>query len=1058
MLLQSYTLNMIPSVLKLDVMVNVSQYDADSRTIRMTLYNGETPFRIPSGASVFVMGTKADNTGYQYECEYTENTNVVTFLVKPQMTVLPGVHTAEIRIQQDEVILGTANFKFNVERGALQEDTVISETDLPLVEQAAQAVTSLQEVTDAIETANETLGRTDTAIENATEVLENVGPVAEQVQANAESAAASALAAETAASNASASATQAETSATNAGNSASSAAASASTATTAATNASGSAASAHTSEVNAAASAASASASESSVQANALKSEGFAVGEQNGTPVSSDSPYYHNNAKYYNTEASTSASNAHTSELNASGSASTASTKAGEASSSALSASNSATTATNKANEASNSATTASTKANEASASATTASTSATNAANSASSASTNALKSEGFAVGQQNGTDVSSDSPYYENNAKYYAEKAEDWADEAQTVVTNKADKDGIYPDMSVGNVLSNINKDDIFTYQGLDYDGLARINSIKGNTLVWNQLAREVTSTYWMNYEAQGSVISFSDNSVSGHKDSSTSGLFDVLLKQDYWIPPVIGHKYLFLYDVQTTNGTVNLIPTATTSEGQTGYLSFPTKTNAGYIWNCQTNSVIRLNIRGYTGSGVTSAIDFTVGNIMCFDLTKMFGSTIADQIYAMEQATAGSGVAYFRRWFNLLYYGFDPGSLLSFNGTGVKITGKNLVAKNIKQTTNKGIAFTPINETQVYIKGTSNGTYAQPTISDTFTLPAGTYRFSIRKDGTITNDIQAVLRTSANVDLGNASLTQSRIITLAEDTSVKWTTYIAGNNAVEDGNLYVQIEYGNVETDYVPYIAPYTLSLPISTYFPTGMKSAGTVYDELLPDKAITRIGAVDLGSLDWNYVDVEGHLRFVGEILTNVKLPPSGSVVANAVCAKYETVTEGQVYGNQKIGICITELGRAMVYDTTYSTAAAFKTAMSGVYLDYELATPTETDIDIDLSYRTYKGGTEQLLPENTSTPTTSPMSRNVTFYYPMPIEDSFTSILNNIAQVETSPTTHAYSVGQYLIYNGQLYKVTSSIANGGTLTVGTNITATTVMSELLSLTA
>ena len=62
------------------------------------------------------------------------------------------------------------------------------------------------------------------------------------------------------------------------------------------------------------------------------------------------------------------------------------------------------------------------------------------------------------------------------------------------------------------------------------------------------------------------------------------------------------------------------------------------------------------------------------------------------------------------------------------------------------------------------------------------------------------------------------------------------------------------------------------------------------------------------------------------------------------------------------------------------------------------------------------------------------------------------------MLNCLAQVETSPTTHAYSSGDYLMYNYQLYKVTSSIAVGGTLTVGTNITATTVMDELLSLTA
>jgi len=38
-------------------------------------------------------------------------------------------------------------------------------------------------------------------------------------------------------------------------------------------------------------------------EANGLKSEGFAVGEQNGVPVTSGSPYYQNNAKYYKEQA-----------------------------------------------------------------------------------------------------------------------------------------------------------------------------------------------------------------------------------------------------------------------------------------------------------------------------------------------------------------------------------------------------------------------------------------------------------------------------------------------------------------------------------------------------------------------------------------------------------------------------------------------------------------------------------------------------------------------------------------------------------------------------------
>lgn len=50
---------------------------------------------------------------------------------------------------------------------------------------------------------------------------------------------------------------------------------------------------------------------------------------------------------------------------------------------------------------------------------------SASGASGYASSASTNALKAEGYAVGEQNGTAVASGSPYYQNNAEYYAGQA---------------------------------------------------------------------------------------------------------------------------------------------------------------------------------------------------------------------------------------------------------------------------------------------------------------------------------------------------------------------------------------------------------------------------------------------------------------------------------------------------------------------------------------------------------------------------------------------------------------------------------------------------------
>ena len=45
---------------------------------------------------------------------------------------------------------------------------------------------------------------------------------------------------------------------------------------------------------------------------------------------------------------------------------------------------------------------------------------------------------------------------------------------------------------------------------------------------------------------------------------------------------------------------------------------------------------------------------------------------------------------------------------------------------------------------------------------------------------------------------------------------------------------------------------------------------------------------------------------------------------------------------------------------------------------------------------------------------------------------------------NFAQIEVSPSQHAYSVGKMLVYNGILYSVTSAISVGDLLVIGTNI--------------
>lgn len=58
------------------------------------------------------------------------------------------------------------------------------------------------------------------------------------------------------------------------------------------------------------------------------------------------------------------------------------------------------------------------------------------------------------------------------------------------------------------------------------------------------------------------------------------------------------------------------------------------------------------------------------------------------------------------------------------------------------------------------------------------------------------------------------------------------------------------------------------------------------------------------------------------------------------------------------------------------------------------------------------------------------------------------------ILGNFAHYESTTTaSKAYAIGEYLTYNGYLYRVTTAISSDGTITPGTNVTQTNVGDEI-----
>ena len=127
-------------------------------------------------------------------------------------------------------------------------------------------------------------------------------------------------------------------------------------------------------------------------------------------------------------------------------------------------------------------------------------------------------------------------------------------------------------------------------------------------------------------------------------------------------------------------------------------------------------------------------------------------------------------------------------------------------------------------------------------------------------------------------------------------------------------------------------------------ITTGFPE-LRSAGTAHDEIDMDGGEIRrsVGVVDLGTLDWTY---NSDYKFM---LAKVDGKRAGN--KNLIMSRYnlspnelwQQDTDG-VYGGNDNNIIY-------VKDLNYSDPAAFKVAISGVMLHYELETPTTEPVTI-----------------------------------------------------------------------------------------------------------
>lgn len=161
-------------------------------------------------------------------------------------------------------------------------------------------------------------------------------------------------------------------------------------------------------------------------------------------------------------------------------------------------------------------------------------------------------------------------------------------------------------------------------------------------GGMIVWNQQINKKT----INYTSENlDVASQNDGKWTATIRGSISASVNITTMRGGAFP--VGHKVLYLSGndtVQVRYKTPNNIVT-------------PKIVNIPSTWTNTSYNVVLDYPEGTTGT-------FDLYPV-AFDLTQMFGSTIANYIYSLEQANAGEGVAWFRKLFPDIFYDFDSGT---------------------------------------------------------------------------------------------------------------------------------------------------------------------------------------------------------------------------------------------------------------------------------------------------------------------------------------------------------------------------------------------------------
>lgn len=439
------------------------------------------------------------------------------------------------------------------------------------------------------------------------------------------------------------------------------------------------------------------------------------------------------------------------------------------------------------------------------------------------------------------------------------------------------------------------------------------ADVLSMGGKSVVFNQLAKFATYTDW---------VRINDTTAQASRDITVE-TYPRFLTPDL---NVVGH----IYYIKAKNDTnVSMTVYLDTIKYSKSFNLSPGEEKAVLYTSsikCSMYCVVRTNVTNVlAGSKITAIVH---------DLTQMFGSGNEPTI---EQ---------FEAMFPNDYYPYNEGEIVSADVDEVEVRGKNLVDPSALGNSYLNYTSGAVVEGNIHYLAT---TVKYPILSgQTLTLSFKSTNNSPWCSLTL-YDAQGKYLSYKSVYAKTLSITAEK------NGYVSFTTYSTGN-AIET-NTDIQLELGSVATEHTPYSIN-SIPIPVVIRNLSGYGwSAGSVYNEVdFENKQyIQRIGVVDLGTLAWNRaLTSTGFYRIFSRSLVNIIKSTANHAKANILNALYITVSADDTYLGID-GIATDNSGAIFIHDDNYTSASAFKSAMSGVMLYYELATPIITDISDLLTF-------------------------------------------------------------------------------------------------------